>query len=140
MVVLVAHEIEGRGEIPVALVASAVGEAVALVDALGQHLAHEGLGVVHVLEAEGLHGIVKSAVVAEKVVDRFHVADVGQVVLASRAPPAAWPRSCSSERCQVGGDRCVAGESGQHNLASWSRGRAISEANARDWRLRLART
>ena len=50
-------EIEGRARSRRSARRRAVGEAVRVGDALGQHLAHERLGVGHVVQAERLHRV-----------------------------------------------------------------------------------
>lgn len=74
-------EIEGRGELAVTGVGELVGEGVLVRDPLGQHLAHERLGVGHVAEAIGLHRIGVEAIVLQEVVDRLHVADMAEEVI-----------------------------------------------------------
>ncbi|MCY1301712.1 hypothetical protein D9M70_513400 [compost metagenome] len=74
-------EVQRFDELLVAVVGQLVGEGVVLVDAFGQHLAHESLGIGHVFETVGLHRIVVEPGIGKEIVDRFDVADLRQVVL-----------------------------------------------------------
>ncbi len=75
------EEMKGLRELQVALVGKLVDEARAVVEVAFEHLAHERLGVRHVLQAIGLHGVCKEPLVVEEIVDRLHVVDVGEIVL-----------------------------------------------------------
>ncbi|MGY3456677.1 hypothetical protein ACVWW5_002127 [Bradyrhizobium sp. LM3.4] len=74
-------EIEGGGELPVAGVGQLVGEGFVVGDTLGQHLAHERLGVGHVAETKGLHRVGIEAIVLQEVVDGLHIADVAEEIV-----------------------------------------------------------
>ena len=76
----VAGEIQQFDQIGVAAVGQLLGKGVVAVDAFGQDLAHEGLRIAHVFEAVRLDRIVIKPRVGEEVVDRFDVADIGQVI------------------------------------------------------------
>ena len=74
-------EVERLDERGVALVGQLVGETVGVGNALVQRLLHEGLGVVHVAEAEGLHGVFEQPVVVDELVDAGDLADIVEEIL-----------------------------------------------------------
>jgi hypothetical protein len=78
----VARKIEGFGEFLVLGVRQLVGEGVLLVDAFGQHLAHEGLGIVHVFETMRLHGIVEDPGIGHEFIDRFDLGNPLEIIFA----------------------------------------------------------
>jgi hypothetical protein len=76
----IALEVERFGKFAVARIGQGVGETLRVVDPFRQHLAHEGFGVVHVLETERLHRILEYAIVPDEVVNGFDARDVGEIV------------------------------------------------------------
>lgn len=64
-----ACKIEDRREFLETLVCQLIGKGFAVADAFFQHFAHVGLGVDHVVQPEGLHGVAIDFVIAKKVID-----------------------------------------------------------------------
>ncbi|MCY1508527.1 hypothetical protein D9M68_428390 [compost metagenome] len=74
-------EVEGLRKIAVAFIRETVGKTVIVLQVTFQNLAHEGLGIGHVLQAMRLHRVGVEPVVVEERVDGFHAVDVFPVML-----------------------------------------------------------
>ena len=117
------------------MIGQGIGKTPRIVDPFRQHFAHERLGVVHVLETEGLHRILEDAIVADEIFDRFHFLDVGEIVGAF-AFDFGLARRALERRRKVRRDKPVADGGAEHLSLSWrsGSGTATHDELARSWR------
>jgi hypothetical protein len=112
----VAGKVQRFHQVRIAAVGQLLGKGIVLVDAFGQDLAHEGLGIAHVFEAMCLDGVVIKPRIGKEVVDRFDVADIGEIIFgfARHIRLLGHPLQ---RLCQVACDHLVAGVSRRHDVS-----------------------